>query len=241
MTTNRVGAIDDAFRSRLHLILYYPPLNYKQAKKIFKQNFERIADVNEIRKVQKLLPFEYKESEDKIMRWAKGNWPTMKWNGRQIRNTFQTALALAEFKSKAGDSTPTSLHLKRMHFEIVATASRQFNDYLLETHGMDEEKTAKHDLMRAHGYVPADGLQFKSLWGSSSDTTSDEESKDNSNSESDGDSSDETEKEKKRKAKKKKRKEAALKKSGSEKKGTSSRKRKADTKKDTRGESDDSL
>ena len=233
LTTNRVGAIDDAFRSRLHLILYYPPLKFKQASEIFKQNFERIEEVNEVRKAQKLLPFEYKESVDKIIRWVKENWRDLKWNGRQIRNTFQTVLALTEFLAKTKDGTPTSPKLQRKHFKTVANASRQFNEYLQETHGMDEERTAKRDFIRAPSYNPGPELQFRGLWGDESDSSSDDESEDSSKSDGDGSSSDDSSRaKKKQKAKaKRKKQESKAKKSSGDKKGTASKKRKSETKK----------
>ncbi|EEU37041.1 uncharacterized protein NECHADRAFT_5382, partial [Fusarium vanettenii 77-13-4] len=149
LTTNRVGAIDDAFRSRLHLTLYYPKLTKKQTKQIFKHNFERIADINTNRKLNGLPPFEYKDTEPKIMAWAMETWKALRWNGRQIRNAFQTVLALAEFyeKSRGDESAPRVVTKK--YFKIVANASTQFNDYLLATHGMDEDKVANREYMRA--------------------------------------------------------------------------------------------
>jgi len=100
LTTNRVGAIDNAFRPRLHLTLYYPRLTKSQTTKIFKRNFERIAEINADREDNDLAPFEYKESKEKVIAWVKQEWRTLRWNGRQIRNTFQTVLALADFRSR---------------------------------------------------------------------------------------------------------------------------------------------
>ena len=34
LTTNRVGISDEAFKSRIHISLYYPPLNWQQTEKI---------------------------------------------------------------------------------------------------------------------------------------------------------------------------------------------------------------
>lgn len=82
LTTNRVGAIDDAFRSRLHLILYYPKLTKTQTKQIFKHNFQRIAQINIDRKNKNLSEFEYEKSEKKIMDWAMETWKGLRWNGR---------------------------------------------------------------------------------------------------------------------------------------------------------------
>ncbi|KAL2673850.1 hypothetical protein Neosp_012294 [[Neocosmospora] mangrovei] len=192
LTTNRVGAIDDAFRSRLHLTLYYPKLTKKQTKQIFKHNFERIADINANRKLNGLPPFEYKDTEPKIMAWAMETWKALRWNGRQIRNAFQTVLALAEFyeKSRGGESAPRV---------IVANASTQFNDYLLATHGMDEDKVANREYMRALSYSPSSQLVFKGFNQDSSESScEEEESGDDSETGNGSDEFDESEKEKKR-------------------------------------------
>lgn len=225
LTTNRVGVIDDAFQSRLHLNLYYPKLTKKQTKAIFKQNFERIAEINADRGENKLPPFEYKDSELKIMLWAMGTWKTLKWNGRQIRNTFQTVLALAEFDFKKRTNESTHPVVTSKHFKIVANASIQFNDYLLAAHGEDEDKMARREYIRAQVYKPSPSLQKLS-------DSSDEEEVSSDELETDSDSDDSTESyggKKKKKSKAKKGKES---KSSSSKKSrkTSDRKEKSERK-----------
>jgi hypothetical protein len=203
LTTNRVGAIDDAFRSRLHLTLYYPKLTKKQTRQIFRQNFERIADINADREKRKLPTFEYKDSEPKIMNWAKETWKTLRWNGRQIRNAFQTVLALAEFHAKNSSSESTNSVITKKHFKIVASASIQFNEYLLATHGMDEDKVAGREYMRAQSYSPSPELVFKGFDQDVSDSSSEEEdSSDGSGADSDSDESDESYGRKKKKTSK---------------------------------------
>ncbi|KAK1831939.1 aaa family atpase protein [Podospora conica] len=163
LTTNRVGAIDDAFRSRLHLTLYYPKLTGGQTRKIWKNNLERLTEINESRKVnnQQLLDF----SKSKIMRWVDKNWDTLQWNGRQIRNAFQTAVALAEFDAKMASDrkknkaptehgTPKPPCLDVSLFKIIADASMQFSEYLQLTHGQDEDVIAGEDKMRAATFEP---------------------------------------------------------------------------------------
>ncbi|KAM0805097.1 hypothetical protein BDR22DRAFT_885171 [Usnea florida] len=58
---------------------------------------------------------------------------TGRWNGRQIRNAFQTAIALAEWDLKT-EKTKTA-KLTRACFEKVDKASREFDKYLRDTHG----------------------------------------------------------------------------------------------------------
>ncbi|KAI8228287.1 hypothetical protein K4K54_002356 [Colletotrichum sp. SAR 10_86] len=160
LTTNRVGAIDDAFRSRLHLTLYYPKLLEKQSIKIWRNNITKLKEANDFRTKRGQEPIICEK--DEILKWAKLNWESLRWNGRQIRNAFQTAIALAEFeaqpksasKKKAADSSSTSPNrpkqpvLTQDTFLHIAKASTQFTDYLLDTHGKDEDSIAMRDQMR---------------------------------------------------------------------------------------------
>ena len=68
---------------------------------------------------------------------------------RQIRNAFQTAIALVEhdaLQCKDGDPAPV---LSRTQFEIVAEASRQFDEYITKAIGMGETAMAVRDKWRA--------------------------------------------------------------------------------------------
>ncbi|PGH00933.1 hypothetical protein AJ80_09095 [Polytolypa hystricis UAMH7299] len=190
LTTNRVGAIDDAFRSRLHLTLYYPKLTKTQTKEIFKRNFERIAEINSDREKNKLPPFDYKDSELKIMDWAKETWKTLRLNGRQIRNTFQTVLALAEFRAKNRSGESSNPIVTRKHFNIVTNAAIQFNEYLLATHGEDEHSMAGRKFVRAIRYSPSPELVFTGFNQDDSDSSSGQDSSDESETESDSENTD---------------------------------------------------
>ena len=238
LTTNRVGALDDAFRSRLHLTLYYPKLNQKQIQKIFNMNFERIEEINTTREKKGFLPFLCNEADKKkIMKWSKDNWTKVGWNGRQIRNAFQTVLCLSEFSSKRKNGkTPELLITKRL-FAIVANASIQFNEYLLATHGADEEKVAKREYVRAMNWAPSPELAFPGFAkgapgiSSSSSSSSSPDSSSESGSESGSDDSDESDKEKKsRKKKKEKAKGSQGSKKGSKKSKSSGKSGKSEKK-----------
>lgn len=153
LTTNRVGAIDDAFRSHLHLTLYYPKLTETQTLKIWNTNFQRLNENDKIRLGSDIAPIGF--NEKKIMAWVKKHWVEIQWNERQIRNAFQTAMALAEFQSRQSDakridrSSKASPVLTTDHFKNLACASAQFNEYLRETQGDDEDETATLDKIRA--------------------------------------------------------------------------------------------
>ncbi|KAL9116542.1 MAG: hypothetical protein Q9187_006934, partial [Circinaria calcarea] len=47
LTTNRVGILDEAFKSRIHVSLYYPPLSKKQTLAIFGVNIRRLQAIEE--------------------------------------------------------------------------------------------------------------------------------------------------------------------------------------------------
>ena len=66
------------------------------------------------------------------------------FTNRQIRNAFQTAMALAEFEAaeeheKHSHSRKHHVELNREHFTTVAQASKQFDKYLRSTLGGQTE------------------------------------------------------------------------------------------------------
>ncbi|KAH0558875.1 hypothetical protein GP486_004494 [Trichoglossum hirsutum] len=152
LTTNRVGTFDEAFKSRIHISLYYPALNKRSTLKVWKMNLERTKRGKE--------DFEIKESE--IIAFAKHHYITSsksgRWNGRQIRNAFQTAIALAEHEAKSPGSKGNASErctpiLRKGHFEKVAEASAEFNRYLVQVFsGDDDSRRAELDQVRLDDY-----------------------------------------------------------------------------------------
>ncbi len=141
LTTNRVGAFDPAFKSRIHLSLFYPRLDYEATMKVWSMHIDRTNGLFRA----KSQPFKIKR--DQILDFAKKHFEELNasrvgcWNGRQIRNAFQTAIALAEYKAQATGREPV---LSADHFEDVAKASFEFDDYLRLTLGMNEQDKAHH-------------------------------------------------------------------------------------------------
>ena len=144
----QVGAFDEAFRSRIHMTLYYPLLDEDQTKRIWTMNLRRILK----RKEGKL-----EASEDELLNFAIDHFRhnqagKTRWNGRQIRNAFQTAAALAEFeahsnrKKEASETpsteTPVIAKLQVKHFKLVADAALQFDNYIEETIDFDQSDRA---------------------------------------------------------------------------------------------------
>ncbi|PWY83636.1 hypothetical protein BO70DRAFT_335763 [Aspergillus heteromorphus CBS 117.55] len=111
LTTNRVGILDEAFKSRIHLSLHYKHLSRDQTLAIFENNIRRLQRVSEETKQRAIdsgLPSgpTLKIEEDGILHYAKWHFennPNHRWNGRQIRNAFQIAYSLAHFNVQSGE------------------------------------------------------------------------------------------------------------------------------------------
>lgn len=137
LTTNRIGSFDEAFISRIHISLYYPGLDQESTYKVWMMNLKRLKESG-----HKVFV-----SEEQILAFAKDHWRLGKdgsrCNGRQIRNAFQTALALAEYvfhekckmHEQTGNKKPLMPALLPDHFRAVAQTSAEFDNYLLHVQG----------------------------------------------------------------------------------------------------------
>jgi hypothetical protein len=151
LTTNRIGDFDEAFTSRIHLSLYYPELNGEKTVKVFKLNMcmirERFANKGRYIEI----------NEMGIGGFAAQHFtahPQARWNGRQIRNACQTALALAEFEAQ-GNSHQDILRpdavvkLGVTQFETVRNAYLEFSKYMHNLYGSNSARRAKEAKVRA--------------------------------------------------------------------------------------------
>lgn len=137
LTTNRVGAFDQAFRSRIHMSLFYPKIEEDATVKIWEMNIERAREIWS----DKLSIDD--EDRKRVLQFASNHYKELAmsgttWNGRQIRNAFQTAIALAKWDAyqaqhKYKFPTMPTPRLEHVHFERVAKASKHFAAYLKET------------------------------------------------------------------------------------------------------------
>lgn len=157
LTTNRIGAFDDAFVSRIHVVLHYPALKDSQRQEIWRSFF---AKLQKERGDAIRIPIETKEYAMKS-----SDVQGLNWNGREIRNgklpygasgicrkeltgspiAFQTAIALAEFDAEEEpDRKEDGLILvEEEHLSRVVRMSRSFQDYLESLHGGSEAKRAE--------------------------------------------------------------------------------------------------
>ncbi|GJC87901.1 hypothetical protein ColLi_10739 [Colletotrichum liriopes] len=149
LTTNKVGSFDEAFKSRMSMALYYPPLTQEQTKRIWEMQMDRTEELSE-----KAAPddvsqhVKFNREEIAALSATLWNMQTTRddckpvWNGRQIRNAFQTAVALAEWHKKENHVSGPII-VRGDHFEKVARVSNEFNAYLYEVkHGRPDYEKA---------------------------------------------------------------------------------------------------
>ncbi|KAI0490039.1 hypothetical protein F4859DRAFT_523833 [Xylaria cf. heliscus] len=151
LTTNRVGTIDEAFKSRIHMSLYYPPLDKTQTRDIFRLNIARLREIEAQRhEMTGEPPLVIQESQ--IIDFAGRHFEdnarsTGCWNGRQIRNAFQIASSLAhhnytiqtESARELGQQPPPAPVLDRGLFEKVQMSTQSFDRHMMDSKGFDAE------------------------------------------------------------------------------------------------------
>ena len=114
LTTNRVGQIDDAFISRVHVAIGYNTLSPQDRSSIWGGFFRKLA----------------KEQAGKIQisaaarKWVleKAKSGQAQLNGRDIRNALQTAITLAEAEAEEDpdfDPDRMTIVVDQSHFERV--------------------------------------------------------------------------------------------------------------------------
>jgi hypothetical protein len=132
LTTNRVGQIDDAFISRVHVAIEYPALTPSYRSRIWKAFFAKLH--TERKGKIKVSP--------RAQAYVLGK--EMELNGREIRNALQTAIALAEYEARTqegleGDEMVT---VEQGHFEDVLGMCESFHEYVGSIRREDEKKRA---------------------------------------------------------------------------------------------------
>ncbi|KAI0115986.1 hypothetical protein GGR51DRAFT_371232 [Nemania sp. FL0031] len=133
MTTTRIGTIDEALKSRIHVVLYFPQLDLEMFLKIWEIALHRV-------RVEKKM----KVNMDRIMRFAREVWQRSgdyRMNGRDIQNAVQSAVALAEYDAKRDPGSP--IRLGEEHFEPVLRMSDDFNKYMTALHGGSDSMQAR--------------------------------------------------------------------------------------------------
>ncbi|KAJ8116952.1 hypothetical protein ONZ43_g4320 [Nemania bipapillata] len=151
LTTNRVGTFDEAFTSRVHISLYYPPLSQASTLEVFKVNLTRMKERFQKKKERGEAELELNERsiDEFILRYWRQH-KDARWNGRQIRNACQTALALAEFEAHKVANPGVSGGRRVM--EVAAKANKMINVQLSAKHFINVAK-AYLAFMRTTAYA----------------------------------------------------------------------------------------
>lgn len=141
------------------MALYYPPLNWPTTEKIWRNLIRRTLESSTTKvecSLDALITFArqlYEEQE-------RNSDPTH-WNGRQIRNAFQSAIALARNESFGSDQ---GVVVKPSHFKTVAEVSEEFNEYLWRVKsGRTDADIAKEVQARDDNFIQATYTQGPSI------------------------------------------------------------------------------
>jgi hypothetical protein len=151
LTTNRPGVIDEAFKSRIHISLRYLPIDSDATQTMWKNIMNRLERDNATAAIK--IDFD----RDELLEFAKSHFKRHErhrttWNGRQIRNGFQTALALAHYDrikklskegitpdqaAESGKKKWMKVKLTKKHFSDIARTANDFENYLAGLRGLD--------------------------------------------------------------------------------------------------------
>ena len=142
-----MGTIDEAFKSRIHMSLYYPPLDKQQTRDIFRLNIAKLREI-EVQRHQMTGEPRLRIADEGVLDFAGRHYEdharsTGCWNGRQIRNAFQIASSLAHYEfadrteaaARAGTQPPAAPVLDRALFEKVQMSTQSFDRHMRETRG----------------------------------------------------------------------------------------------------------
>lgn len=175
LTTNLVGALDEAFNSRIHFKINYRALTKKQTIEIWQNNIQRMRWLDEEQsKVENRMPLEIPERE--IIKFAEAQFDELNhprktggmsnsgWNGRQIRNACQIARSLAyadaakeeriRGRRSVEDVPFPAPRLEVQHFRLIHSISDSFDKYMVQTRaGMTDSQVASENEVRADNYI----------------------------------------------------------------------------------------
>ncbi|OJJ72531.1 hypothetical protein ASPBRDRAFT_543592 [Aspergillus brasiliensis CBS 101740] len=160
LTTNRVGALDEAFRSRVHLSLYYPHLSSEDTISILCSNLARLPRADKVPKGTTIGNRHIHVMDKEIIEYVRSEYEKTyrvhrrgPWNGRQIRNAVQIASCLAFFdqsEKTPGNDLPVVLTAE--HFRTVNDTIEEFDRYLVKARRADDRKLAHMEGVRYDGY-----------------------------------------------------------------------------------------
>ncbi|KAF2444043.1 P-loop containing nucleoside triphosphate hydrolase protein, partial [Karstenula rhodostoma CBS 690.94] len=144
LTTNRIGRFDEAFMTRIHVAVGYERLTDSAREQIWDNMFDTLED--DFKRGGPQIDYhrhakEYVKEAEEVK--------NLEWNGREIRNAFQTAVALAVNDSKEANerghknSKPSIPEVKEKHLAQVVKLSTAFKKYMKAArHNKNESENA---------------------------------------------------------------------------------------------------
>lgn len=147
LTTNRIGVFDEAIMSRIHVILHYSDLLDQDRERIWDTSFRKLATERpDINVDFSLTDFAYRDKDLRDLRW----------NGREIRNAFNTMIALAEWDAREHNryTRDGKIQVRRDHLQQVAKMSRSYRSYMRSLRGIDSAAYAKARQLRDDQFSP---------------------------------------------------------------------------------------
>ncbi|KAK0624114.1 hypothetical protein B0T14DRAFT_565416 [Immersiella caudata] len=145
LTTNRVGKVDQAISSRIHLILHYKRLGLSATQEIFAVNIRNLEEMERQESQTTGQPQLYIVKPE-VLQFATDHYnkhPKGKgaWNGRQIRNAFLVAASLARYETAGMEGRQAQLCYR--HFEEVEKITREYNQFRARVLGGDDSRKAR--------------------------------------------------------------------------------------------------
>lgn len=121
-----MGAFDEAFKSRVQLAIYYPPLKDDDRIQIWENFFSVIEE--ELKKDGDLR-IDLEDLRSSVRRFSRHIL-----NGREIRNAIRTARHLALFRSQT---------FSTIHLEQTIRIVKEFDEYIKDTKGQTDAELAE--------------------------------------------------------------------------------------------------
>lgn len=119
LTTNRPGDIDEAFQSRIHVSIRLRALNTEERRQVWAV-FIKEMDLSD-------------KEKRTLLEYVTDHFDADKLNGRQIRNSVRTALALAQLRKE---------RLNAEHLERVVKVAREYSTYMEGLNKMNPDDLA---------------------------------------------------------------------------------------------------
>ncbi|KAK8034071.1 AAA family ATPase [Apiospora rasikravindrae] len=166
LTTNIVGLIDEAFKSRIHVALRYDKINDATTERIWQNLLRRIDRDNQASNVK--IRFDESELLDFAMEhYDEHAKDESTWNARQIRNAFSTAIAMGQFDRlerireegvspeealASGNKSLKTIRLTKSNFRKIANIGDDFEQYINSVRG-DDAENARMNMQRDDFYL----------------------------------------------------------------------------------------